>query len=158
MNSMSKSIIKLFSNPVQPFAMSSTTPTLNGAQPILSNLLRERRSIRSYKADRIPDNIISSILEDATHSPSWCNTQPYYICYAEGARKESIKSKLCKKYDDAMVAKSGGLLKKLSWWKGGGYPDGDFSTQFTYPKHLNDLRIKCAKGLYDLLGIERHDE
>ncbi len=37
--------------------------------------IQERRSIRKYRSDPVPDEILMEILEAARRSPSWANTQ-----------------------------------------------------------------------------------
>jgi len=48
--------------------------------------LKTRRSIRAYKSDPIPDDLLKKILEAAEYSPSSKNTQPweYYVLKGEG--------------------------------------------------------------------------
>lgn len=41
------------------------------------NFLRTRRSVRRFKQDPVPDNIIQKILETATYAPSAHNRQPW---------------------------------------------------------------------------------
>ena len=38
--------------------------------------IHERRSVRKFRTDLIPDEIISEILEAARRAPSWTNSQP----------------------------------------------------------------------------------
>ena len=41
-------------------------------------LIRERKSIRGYKTDPIPQSIVEEIIETAKWAPSSMNTQPWY--------------------------------------------------------------------------------
>jgi nitroreductase len=127
------------------------------ASSTLTKVLSDRRSIRAFKPDAIPLSTVRAILNDAKHSPSWCNVQPYAIYYAHGDKLVRIRRKLTLKYDEAIAAKNGSYYDKLVWLLKGGYPDGDFDIQMKYPSHLQALRVACAKGLYSLLGIERKD-
>jgi len=43
----------------------------------LLRVIQERRSIREYRKDPIPDEIILEVLEAARQSPSWANTQTW---------------------------------------------------------------------------------
>ncbi len=46
----------------------------------LSEIIKNRRSIRAFKDSQIPHDIIEQIVEDASYSPSWKHTQtPRYI-------------------------------------------------------------------------------
>lgn len=40
-----------------------------------SQAIKGRRSIRKYKGDAIPHEVIEGIIEDASYAPSWMNTQ-----------------------------------------------------------------------------------
>ena len=37
--------------------------------------IKKRRSIRSYKPDHIPENMLTDVLEAARWAPSWANSQ-----------------------------------------------------------------------------------
>ena len=47
-------------------------------------VIKERRSIRSFKLDEIPRNVIWEILEAARWSPSWGNNQPWEFYVVTG--------------------------------------------------------------------------
>lgn len=53
----------------------------------------ERRSIRRYRKDPIPDEIILEILEAARWSPSWANTQ---VCRYIVVKDQKVKEELSK--------------------------------------------------------------
>ncbi len=44
--------------------------------------LRDRRSIRAFKSDPVPEELIRQILEAARWSPSWANTQAWHVFVA----------------------------------------------------------------------------
>ncbi len=54
-------------------------------------VIQERRSIRKYKGNAIPDEIIMEILEAARRAPSWANTQ---VCRFIVVKEQTIKEKL----------------------------------------------------------------
>ena len=51
----------------------------------LATAVKERRSIRKFKPDDVPRNLITEILDMARWSPSWGNTQPweFYVLTGE---------------------------------------------------------------------------
>ena len=49
-----------------------------------TELIQSRRSVRDFLPTPIPEAILKSVLNDANHSPSWSNTQPYRIAVASG--------------------------------------------------------------------------
>ena len=47
----------------------------------LLKVIHERRSIRKYRQDPVPDEIVIEILEAARAAPSWANTQVWGHCH-----------------------------------------------------------------------------
>ncbi len=124
----------------------------------LATFIRSRRSTRSFKPDAIPADTLSALLDDACWSPSWSNTQPYRLAIASGDTRDQISQELCSRFDRAMRGQQGGLLGKLKLlMTQGALPDGDFKTNFEYPKDLQPSRTATGRGLYELLGIGRQD-
>lgn len=54
-------------------------------------VIHERRSVRKYKKDPVPDEIITEILEAARWSPSWANTQ---VCRYVVVKDQAVKEEL----------------------------------------------------------------
>lgn len=52
--------------------------------------IRERRSIRRFKADPIDHALLAGIVETASYAPSWKNTQITRYIAVEGALKDKI--------------------------------------------------------------------
>jgi nitroreductase len=128
------------------------------AAQTLSALIRSRRSVRDFRPDPIPPELLDAVLADANWAPSWSNTQPYRVALASGAVRDRLAAQLCENFDIAMAAQNGGLwarIKLLATRRG--LPDGDFPTQFKYPEDLQPRRRDTGRGLYQLLGIERKD-
>ena len=57
----------------------------------IETTVRERRSIRRFKSDPVPKEIIGQILESARWSPSWGNTQPWELYVVSGEPLERFK-------------------------------------------------------------------
>ena len=61
----------------------------------LLKAIHERRSIRKYRNDPIPEEIIIEILEAARRSPSWANTQVWrFIVVKDRAIKERFAAEI----------------------------------------------------------------
>ena len=58
----------------------------------LEQALHERRSIRAFRPDPVPEAIIREVLETARWSPSWGNTQAWHVHVACGATLAALKS------------------------------------------------------------------
>ena len=52
--------------------------------------IKERRSIRRFKPDKIAHELLSGIIETASYAPSWKNTQITRYIAVEGALKDQI--------------------------------------------------------------------
>jgi len=50
----------------------------------LQSAIRGRRSIRKFRPDPIPRNVLEELLETARWAPSWGNTQPWEITLITG--------------------------------------------------------------------------
>jgi nitroreductase len=55
------------------------------------NVIRGRRSIRAYKADEVPAELIREILDEARWAPSWRNTQAWNVWVVSGGALERYK-------------------------------------------------------------------
>ncbi len=61
----------------------------------LLKAIHDRRSIRKYRNDNIPDEILGEILEAARYSPSWANTQVWrFIIVKDQKVKEGLHDAL----------------------------------------------------------------
>ena len=54
-------------------------------------LVKERRSIRGYKPDPVPKEVIDEIIEIAKGAPSSMNTQPWFFHVITGEPLERIR-------------------------------------------------------------------
>jgi nitroreductase len=60
-------------------------------------VLKSRRSIRAFKSDPVPTDILRKIMEECVWAPSWANTQPWEFAVAGGEKlKEIIEQFLAK--------------------------------------------------------------
>ncbi len=61
----------------------------------LMEIISNRRSIRKYKNDPIPDDLLEKILESARWAPSWANTQCWkFIVIKNKILKEKLRDTL----------------------------------------------------------------
>ena len=59
--------------------------------------IRGRRSIRRFRPDQVPSDLIRELLSTSRWSPSWRNTQPWTIWAVTGAALERFKAELTEK-------------------------------------------------------------
>ena len=58
----------------------------------ITKIIKERRSIRVYKEDVIPAEIIEKMIESATWSPSSCNRQPWHFIIVKNDELKKVLS------------------------------------------------------------------
>jgi nitroreductase len=61
----------------------------------LLDILRAHRSIRKYKSDPIPDNLLLQILDSARQAPSSSNLQVYSIIVVKDQEKKKLLAEYC---------------------------------------------------------------
>lgn len=107
-----------------------------------SELLRARHTVRGFSAQQIPDNIMSLILEDARHIPSWSNTRPYALAVATGEQLARLSKLYCEAYDASIELRDQNKLSQLkAVLSKKGLPDGDYKTLRPYPDDLKPRSI-----------------
>ena len=106
---------------------------------ILDALMRERRSVRGFRPDPIPDPLLRRVLETAQQAPSNCNAQPWVVHIVSGNAAESLRTAL---HDHA---------------KTGADEEPDFALTENYPGEYRTRRIEAAVALFAATGVERHD-
>lgn len=52
--------------------------------------IKNRMSIRGFKSDPVPQNILKEVLETAQWSPSYKNTQPWEVVVLSGSKKDAL--------------------------------------------------------------------
>lgn len=120
--------------------------------------LKARHSVRQFKADPIPNDVLDKILNAANEAPSNCNSQPYKIAIAQGPVIEQLRKELHAKFIHATKLQKQSLPRQLfTLATKGGLPDGDFKVATKYPKALHKRRQETGFGLYQTLGIARSD-
>lgn len=122
-----------------------------------STLIRARRSVRSFRPDPIPGEVLDGVLDDARHAPSWSNTRPYCLAVASGDQVDRLRRAYAAEFDAALPLyhrKPAAALKAVLT---GRLPDGDFKTWGRYPDDLRPASVRVGKGLYQQLGIARGD-
>jgi F420 biosynthesis protein FbiB-like protein len=71
----------------------------------LHAFLRSRRSIRRFKSDQVPNEVIQRILETATYAPSAHNLQPWRFVVVTGAKdKQKLAKSMSDKFQKDMIA------------------------------------------------------
>jgi len=106
----------------------------------LIDAIKNRRSVRGFKPDLVPQADIDEILNLAQRSPSNCNTQPWRVLLASGEQCNEVRNKI----HDAFMK--------------GQAMNPDFSALPKFEGLLRDRQVACAQALYGAMGIERGDK
>jgi nitroreductase len=106
----------------------------------IRQVVKERRSIRKFKPDQVPENLIREILEEARWSPSWGNTQPWELYVVTGETLEKFKIANCSTLDEGVPSS----------------PDIRMPESWTEP--LKKRYSAVGKSTLDALGLAREDK
>jgi nitroreductase len=54
-------------------------------------VIKERKSIRAFKPDPVPRDVLKQIVEQALRAPSWANTQPWEFAIVTGKQLKEVQ-------------------------------------------------------------------
>jgi nitroreductase len=101
--------------------------------------IRQRRSIRKFKPDPVPEGVIREILESARWSPSWGNTQSWRIHVATGNALDVFKKESRKRI-------TGGVM-----------PSPEIQPTAIWPDTLKKRYNGIGRSVLSALSIEREN-
>lgn len=103
--------------------------------------IRSRKSIRAFRTDPVPLEIVKRILEIALRAPSGTNMQPWHVYACTGKVRDAISK------DVLALMKAGKAAK---------YEDYDYYPSVWKDEHRKRRRV-VGWDLYGLLGIQKGD-
>ncbi len=103
-------------------------------------LVKERRSIRGYKPDPVPKEVIEEIVEIAKGAPSSMNTQPWFLHVITGEPLDRIRE--------------GNTERMLA----GAEVHREIPVHDAYKGIHRQRQIEIAVQLFEAMGIERDDK
>ena len=103
-------------------------------------LATTRRSVRGFKKQPVPRDVIEQIIEVAKRAPSSMNTQPWHVHVLTGEPLERVR----KRNMEEMVA--------------GAKPMRDIPTHGAYEGIHRFRQVEIAKKLFAAMGIARDDK
>ncbi len=102
--------------------------------------INQRKSIRAFKSDPVPKEILKEIMELALRSPSWGNTQPWEFVIVTGKTLEEIRQ--------AFAARAATAV-----------PDNpDIPRPRGFPQPYDTRYRAVGKRVLELKGINREDK
>jgi len=111
---------------------------MNVANPtqVFLDVVSRRRSMRDFKSDPVPRELIESVFGTAQRAPSNCNTQPWFVHVVTGETLEQLRQELPAKFAAGEIAL-------------------DFPYDGQYEGVYKQRQYASAAALYDSLGIAR---
>jgi nitroreductase len=103
------------------------------------NIVANRRSMRAFKPDPVPQEVIEAVLGGAQQAPSNCNTQPWFVHVVTGDTLEQLRATLPTQFAAGEVAL-------------------DFPYDGQYDGIYKERQYASATALYDALGISRDEK
>lgn len=103
----------------------------------IAEAIYHRKSIRAFRPDAVPPEILKEIMELALRAPSWANTQPWEFAIVGGRKLEEIRRAYIEKVEELPN------------------PDLAFPTEF--PEPFDTRRRAVGRKLFEILGIGRED-
>jgi len=100
--------------------------------------INRRKSIRAYKSDPVPREILKEIMELALRAPSWGNTQPWEFAIVAGKKLEEIRQAFVDK-----TAEPG---------------NPDILLPRGFPEPYDTRRRVLGRRVLELKGIRREDK
>ncbi len=88
------------------------------------DVIRKRKSIRKYKSDPIPDEVLNRILEAGRIAPSAKNLQPWHFIVLKDKQIKEEVAEACRGQRwmaDADVILVGCIINDIAWGRMGGY-------------------------------------
>lgn len=105
------------------------------------DVIMGRRSIRGYKSDPVPRDVVEDIISLAIRAPSSYNSQPWHLHVATGEVLDRIRA-------DFTERTKGGIAPSFERRETGRAYDGDHRAR----------QIEVAVQLFEAMGITREDK
>ncbi|HET6416377.1 MAG TPA: nitroreductase [Polyangiales bacterium] len=104
----------------------------------LDRAIRERRSVRGFRPEPVPREVLEEVFELAQRAPSNCNVQPWRVYVALGERVEALRRALV---EAVSAGEASAAMAPVDEFRDG----------------YREKQIACAVELYGKMGIERGD-
>lgn len=105
----------------------------------LDHIAAERRSVRGFRPDPVPDAVLHRVFQLAGRAPSNCNAQPWITHVVSGDRLHAMRDSLVEN------AKAGRMDSDASY------------SENPYVGVYKHRRVGAAVALFEATGVGRHD-
>lgn len=120
----------------QPAITRNSTP----ATVSLEQAILERRSVRGFLPDPVPQDVLEKVFALAQHAPSNCNIQPWFSWIASGETRNEMRKR---------------MMERVTTGKP---PIPDFDHLPNFEGVYRTRQVDCAVELYNNMGIARDDK
>jgi nitroreductase len=103
----------------------------------IADAVGSRQSIRAYKPDPVPHEVLREIMELSLRAPSWSNVQPWEFVVVSGKKLEEIKQAHLSRAEEP--------------------PHPDLAAPREFPEPYNTRRRALGIKLFEAKGIGRED-
>ena len=117
-----------------PITKNSTPASVSLEEAIL-----ERRSVRGFLPDPVPQDVLEKVFTLAQHAPSNCNIQPWFSYICSGATRDEMRKR---------------MMERVTTGKP---PIPDFDHLPKFEGVYRTRQVDCAVELYNNMGIQRND-
>ena len=100
--------------------------------------IHHRKSIRAFKPESVPQEILKEIMELALRAPSWANTQPWEFAVVSGRKLEEIRGAFVERVEEP--------------------PNPDIPRPREFPEPYDTRRRVLGRKVFELKGISREDK
>lgn len=112
----------------------------NAAMLNTDDAIRARRSVRGFRPEPVPDELMQRVFDLAQCAPSNCNTQPWVVHVASGAVRDHLRLRLLQAAADPAQHRP------------------DFPYDGRYDGVFRARQLDAAVQLYGVMGIARDDK
>jgi nitroreductase len=104
----------------------------------IAEAIRQRKSIRAFRSEPVPEEVLKGIIELALRAPSWEDTQPWQFAVVTGNKLEEIRQIFSEKIEEKH------------------HPDIPHPREF--PQLYDTRRRALGRRILELKGITREDK
>jgi len=98
-----------------------------------------RRSVRGFRSDTVPREVLERVFVASQRAPSWCNIQPWRVVLTGGSQTAELKAALAEAARTTMPS-----------------PEVPFPVE--YPEPYKAHRRACGAALYQAMGVAYDDK
>ena len=106
---------------------------------VYADIVNGRKSVRAFKPDPVPDDLLQAVFSLPLRAPSNCNTQPWQVHVASGELIERLRESLPSAFSNLEFSM-------------------DFPYDGSYEGAYKERQHAAAMALYDVMGIRREDK